>query len=191
MEYAKMRMDLGIGRKFMIVGGIAALIASIPAVPALSAEFNPAYPRIAARPHGTLIRNGAIDADSRHIAKHHVAILSTHRTWKLDGFDMATLPRHIKSYNPNVKLIKYMNANQLDPDAQEWIYKKISSELGGGGRGDWWKRTTTGSHIKGFSSNKYQINISLQTKPDKDGLQWPHWSAAGPVNRSALRRCDS
>jgi hypothetical protein len=116
-----------------------------------------------------------VDADSRHIAKHHVAILATYRTWKLGGFDMATLPAHIKSYNPNVKLFKYMNANQLDADAQDWIHEKLFSERGGGGNGDWWKRTTSGNRIPGTSSGKYQINVTLQTKPDKSGLQWPQW----------------
>jgi hypothetical protein len=177
MEYMTMRMDRGMGRKCLFVGAIAGFLSSIPAAPAQSADFNPAYPRIAARPHGTLVKKGAIDADSRHIAKHHVAILATHRTWRLDGFDMATLPAHIKSYNSQIKLIKYMNANQLDPGAQDWITKKLYAESGGGGRGDWWKRTTSGNHITGFGKNKYQINVSLQTKPDKAGLQWPQWFA--------------
>jgi hypothetical protein len=142
-------------------------------------NYNPPYPRIAARPHGTLLKSSAVDADSRHIAKHHVAILATHRTWKGGGFDMATLPDHIKSYNPDVRLFKYMNANQLgdgsEDSSQEWIRKKLSSERGLGGNGDWWKRTTSGNQIVGFTSGKYQINVTRQTKPDKNGLQWPQW----------------
>lgn len=175
MEYTKMRMDCGLGRKCLIVGGIAWFLTTIPVAPAQSADFNPAYPRIASRPHGTLISSSAVDADSRHIAKHHVAILATHRTWKGGGFDMATLPAHIKSYNPNVKLFKYMNANQLEADAKEWIHEKLFSERGGGGNGDWWKRTTSGNRILGGNTGKYQINLTLQTRPDKAGLQWPQW----------------
>src|SRR5688572_27936952 len=64
------------------------------------ADFNPSYPRLAARPHGTLLNSATTEADVRHIAKHHVAILATHRTWKGGGFDMATLPTYIKSFNP-------------------------------------------------------------------------------------------
>jgi hypothetical protein len=122
-----------------------------------------------------LIKDSAIDSDSRHIAKHHVAILATHRTWRRGGFDMATLPAHIKSYNPKVKLFKYMNANQLDENAPDWVHKKLYAENGGGGNGDWWKRTASGNLIKGFSAGKYQINLTSQTKADKSGLQWPGW----------------
>lgn len=179
MEYTKMRMDFGPGRKCLIVAGIAGFLASISALPAQSAEFNPAYPRIAGRAQGTFINSSAVDADARHVAKHHVAIVAMHRTWKGGGFDMATLPTHIKSYNPKVKLFKYMNANQINADGtdtvDDWIRKKLYSERGGGGNGDWWKRTTSGGHIKGFTAGKYQINVSLQTKPDKSGLQWPQW----------------
>jgi hypothetical protein len=157
----------------LLIAGAMACAAPI----AQAAEFNPAYPRIAGRPHGTLISSTAVDADSRHIAKHHIAILATHRTWKSGGYDMATLPAHIKSYNPNVKLIKYMNANQLDANAPEWVHEKIFDESGNGGRGDWWKRTTSGSRILGGSAGKYQINQTAQTKADRDGLQWPQWFA--------------
>ncbi len=73
-----------------------------------------------------LLNSSAVDADSRHIAKHHVAILATHRTWKGGGFDMATLPAHIKSYNPKVKLFKYMNANQLDADSS--AHRRLDSQ---------------------------------------------------------------
>jgi hypothetical protein len=142
-------------------------------------EFNPPYPRIAARPHGTLLNDSMVDSDSRHIAKHNVAILATYRTWKAGGLDMATLAAHIKSYNPKIQLIKYTNFNQLgdgeDNSNQEWIRKKLSSESGANGRGDWWKRTTAGDQIVGFTSGKYQINITRQTKPDSNGLQWPQW----------------
>jgi hypothetical protein len=176
VRYRKLRIDCGFVRKSLIVAAIACFQASFPAAPALAEAFNPAYPRMAARPHGTLISSSAVDADSRHIAKHHVAILATHRTWKGGGFDMATLPAHIKSYNPQVKLFKYLNANQLDgTGVQAWIPKKLYSERGGGGRGDWWKRTTSGNHINGFGAGKYQINVTLQTTPDKSGLQWPQW----------------
>jgi hypothetical protein len=175
MEYVTMRMNRGMGRRCLFVGAIAGFLSSIPTAPAQSADFNPAYPRIAARPHGTLLKSSELDADTRLNAKHHVSILATHRTWKLDGFDMATLPAHIKSYNPNIQLVKYMNANQLDDNAQKWIHDKLFSERGGGGNGDWWKRTTSGKQIAGTSAGKNQINITRQTKPDKDGLQWPHW----------------
>lgn len=176
----KMRIHCGIGRKCLIVGAIAWFQAVVPTTSAQAAEFNPAYPRIAARPHGTLLSSASVDADSRHIAKHHVAILATHRTWKGGGFDMATLPAHIKSYNPDVKLFKYVNATQLDDasganSAQDWIREKLYSERGGGRNGDWWKRTTSGNHIQGFGAGKYQINVTLQTTPDKSGLQWPQW----------------
>jgi hypothetical protein len=144
---------------------------------AQAADFNPAYPRIAGRPHGTLLGNTSVDSDSRHIAKHHVVILATHRTWKEDGYDMATLPAHIKSYNPDVKLFKYMNFNQLDAEAPDWVAEKLFSENGGGGNGDWWKRTTSGNRILGGSAGKYQINQTAQVKPDKNGLQWPQWFA--------------
>ena len=121
-----------------------------------------------------------MDADARHIAKHHVALIpSTHRTWKGGGFDLATLPAHIKSYNPQVKLFQYMNANQLCYRRQQCpgLDSSRSSipRRGGGGRGDWWKRTTSGNHISGFGAGKYQINVTLQTTPDKSGLQWPQW----------------
>ncbi len=147
MGYMMMRIDCGMGRKWLIGGAIAWFLASIPAALAQSTEFNPAYPRIAARPHGTLLGSSlsVVDADSRHIAMHQVAILATDRTWKGGGFDMATLPALIKSYNPNVKLFKYMNANQLDDDAPDWIRDKLYSERGGGGKGDWWKRTSSGN----------------------------------------------
>jgi hypothetical protein len=175
----KTRIDCEMVRKCLIVGAIAWFQASIPAAQAQTAEFNPAYPRIAARPHGTLLSSSAVDADSRHIAKHHVAILGTDRTWKGGGFDMATLPAYIKSYNSNVKLLKYMNANQLDGvsvnNNDAWILDKLYSERGGGRIGDWWKRTTAGNHINGNSAGKYQINVTLQTTPDKSGLQWPQW----------------
>jgi len=104
------RIDCGMGRKYLIVAAIASLQAFVPYGLA-RAEFNPAYPRIAARPHGTLQNSSAVDADSRHIAKHQVAILPTDRTWKMGGYDMATLPAHIKSYNANIKLLKYINFN--------------------------------------------------------------------------------
>ena len=168
--------DGGRIRKWLLV---VAIVCWQP--PSQAADFNPPYPRIAARPHGTLLSGSAVDADSRHIAKHHVAILATHRTWKSAGFDMATLPSHIKSYNPGVLLFKYMNFNQLgdgsDNSNQDWIRDKLFSENGGGGRGDWWKRTTSGQLIPGNAAGKYQINISLQTKPDKNGLQWSQWFA--------------
>jgi hypothetical protein len=94
---------------------------------------------------------------------------------------MATLPAHIKSYNPKILLFKYMNFNQLgdgsDNSNQEWIRDKLYSESGGGGKGDWWKRTTSGQQIAGNTAGKYQINISLQTKSDRNGLQWPQWFA--------------
>jgi hypothetical protein len=32
----------------------------------------------------------------------------------MGGYDMATLPAHIKSYNANIKLLKYMNFNQIE-----------------------------------------------------------------------------
>jgi hypothetical protein len=177
----KMNTDLRINhvnrRKWLLFGAVVCF--SLSAVQARSAEFNPAYPRIAARPHGTLLSSSAVDADSRHIAKHHVAILATHRTWKVGGFDMATLPGHIKSYNPNVQLFKYMNFNQLgdggDNSNQDWIRKKLESESGANGRGDWWKRTAAGSQIVGFTAGKYQINVTRQTKPDRNGLHWPQW----------------
>jgi hypothetical protein len=73
-----------------------------------------------------------------------------------------------------------MNANQLATggnNSQDWIVRKLYSEAGAGGRGDWWKRTTSGNHIPGFTAGKYQINVTLQTKPDKSGLQWPQWFA--------------
>ena len=145
------------------------------------ADFNPAYPRIAARPHGTLQNSSAVDSDSRHIALHQVAILAADRIWKMGGYDMATLPAHIKSYNPEIKLLKYMNFNQIELGGasldhnDDWIRVKLNSERGGGGRGDWWKRTTTAKQILGNESGKYQINITLQTTPDKSGLQWPQW----------------
>ncbi len=53
MDYMKMRIDCGMGRKGLIVGAIAGFLASIPAALAQSSEFNPTYPRIAGRPHGT------------------------------------------------------------------------------------------------------------------------------------------
>ena len=179
MRYRKLRIDCGFVRKSLIVAAIACFQASFPAAQALAEAFNPAYPRMASRALGTLGNSSAVDADSRHIAKHHVAlILATHRTWKGGGLDLATLPAHIKSYNPAVKLFQYMNANQMASggnSSQDWIRNKLYSESGGGGRGDWWKRTTSGSHIKGFDAGKYQINVTLQTKPDKNGLQWPQW----------------
>jgi hypothetical protein len=181
MDYVKMWIGRDLLRNCLIVGAFACGQISIPAAIAQQNNFNPSYPRIAARPHGTLVSSSAVEADSRHIAKHHVAILSTHRTWKGGGYDMATLPAHIKSYNPSVKLFKYLNANQLDGGAtnknEEWIRQKLYAESGGGGNGDWWKRTTSGSHIKGYGAGKNQINVSLQTKPDKSGQQWPQWFA--------------
>ena len=139
MGYRKLRIASGFVRKSLIVASIACFQATFPATPALAETFNPAYPRIASRPQGTLNKSSAVDADSRHIAKHHIALIpATHRTWKVGGFDLATLPAHIKSYNPNIKLLQYMNANQIDGpggySAQDWIRKKLYSERGGGGR---------------------------------------------------------
>jgi len=139
------------------------------------AGFNPPYPRIASRPHGTFLQSATTDADARHVAKHHVAILATHRTWRGGGFDMATIPAHIKSYNSGIKLFKYVNANQISPKDQAWIVEKLSKEKGGSGNGDWWKRTTTGQNIIGFSPDRWQVNVTPQTTPDADGLRWPQW----------------
>lgn len=170
---------LGMLPKCLILGAMALGFSAHPAR-AQQAEFNPTYPRIAARPHGTLLSSSAVDVDSRHIAKHHVAILATHRTWKGGGFDMATLPAHIKSYNSKIKLFKYVNANQLDGASssnknEDWVRAKLYAEKGGGRNGDWWKRTSSGSHIKGYGAGKYQVNVSVQTTPDKSGLHWPQW----------------
>src|SRR5687767_8832372 len=140
-------------------------------------NFNPPFPRIASRPHGTFLKSETTEADARHVAKHHIAILATHRTWKGGGFDMATLPAHIKSYNPKIKLIKYTNANQEDYSTatEKWIRDKLYRESGSGGKGDWWKRTPTGDHITGFEDGKGQINTTLQTTPDAKGLRWHEW----------------
>jgi hypothetical protein len=168
-------------RTFLVVCALVSLQVAPSSATAGPDNFNPPYPRIASRPHGTLINGTSVDTDARHIAKHHVAILATHRTWKQDGFDMATLPAFIKGFNPDIKLLKYMNANQLevadgDDNARDWVREKLYDERGGNGRGDWWKRTTSGSHING-PKNKYQINVTLQTSPDNAGLRWPQWFA--------------
>jgi hypothetical protein len=179
MRTTEFQQGCGIGPKFLIGVVFTCCQLAIPAALAQWDNYNPAYPRIAARPHGTLLSSSAVDADSRHIAKHHVAILATHRTWKLGGFDMATLPAHIKSYNSSIKLFKYVNANQFESNNAnanlDWIRKKLYAESGGNGNGDWWKRTTGGALISGSESGKHQVNVTLQTKPDKSGLQWPQW----------------
>ena len=144
-------------------------------------DLNPPYPRLASRPHGTFLTDSrsAIEADARHVAKHHVAIMPTHRTWSMAGFDLATLPGYIKSFNPKVILIKYTNANQFAHSGNNgWIKEKLSSEKGGSGRGDWWKRNASGEAITGFDSEgSWQVNISLQTTPDRNGLRWMQWWA--------------
>jgi hypothetical protein len=181
MRKTKFHKECGGGRKYLFGFVLTCLQLAVPAAHAQWDNYNPAYPRIAARPHGTLLSGSAVDTDSRHIAKHHVAILATHRTWRLGGYDMATLPAHIKSYNSNVKLFKYLNANQFEKNGGttnlDWIRKKLYDESGGGGNGDWWKRTTSGGHIAGSESNKLQVNVTLQTKADGSGLQWPQWFA--------------
>lgn len=169
-----------IGFPVLLAVAVAVGAWGIDPAAAQQATYNPPYPRMASRPHGTLTGSSAVDADSRHIAKHHVAILATHRTWQSGGFDMATLPAHIKSYNPSIKLFKYVNANQFDGSGggssnDNWIREKLTSERGGNGNGDWWKRTTSGSQIEGFSKGKYQTNVTMQTSPDRDGLRWPQW----------------
>jgi hypothetical protein len=55
------------------------------------------------------------------------------------------------------------------------VREKLYDERGGGGRGDWWKRTTSGNHIAGSGGGRYQINVTLQTTPDNSGLRWPQW----------------
>ena len=151
------------------------------------AVFNPPYPRIAARPHGTLTNYtsaSAFDADARHIAKHQVAILAGNRwtTWANGAYNLATLPAYIKQYNPNIKLLKYTNSNQQESNAtvggnEQILNNKLNSERGGGGNGDWWKRTTSGANINGFAGTKLQINITQQTRADAAGLHWPQWFA--------------
>jgi hypothetical protein len=118
-------------------------------------------------------------------------------TWGTNT-NLQTLPALIKGFNPDVKIVKYHNAQQQNIDSanEQWIMDKLSNSTGGGGNDDWWLTSTahTNAHDVGTvgttsTTNHYfggagqsksfqlRINPTLKTSVDANGFRWPQWFA--------------
>jgi hypothetical protein len=140
------------------------------------ASPNPAFPRIASRPHGAFedgISQTTLAAQAEAVSRFQVVILSGVRASKWgNGYTLTTLPGYIKSFNPDVTLIKYTNAQQKNTDATAtWILDKISRE-------NWWLTEASGNYVLGYAkSSQRRVNPTLRTDADSAGMRHPQWFA--------------
>lgn len=139
-------------------------------------SLNPPYPRIASRPHGAFddgISQATLASQAEIVSRFHVVIMSGSRGSKWgNGYTLTTLPAYIKSFNPDVKLIKYTNAQQKNTSmTAPWILDKLSRE-------NWWLVDGNGNYVLGYAkSTQRRVNPTLRTRTDSSGLRHPQWFA--------------
>ena len=139
-------------------------------------SLNPPYPRIASRPHGAFedgISQATLESQAKAVSRFHVVIMPGVRTSKWgNGYTLTTLPAYIKTFNPDVKLIKYTNAQQKNTDGTAaWILDKLEKDK-------WWLLNGSGSYVSGYAkSTQRRVNPSMRTSADSSGLRHPQWFA--------------
>jgi hypothetical protein len=171
-----MNISIRAPRALLILACVSAGLLLGPNASGQGPSFNPPFPRIASRPHGAFesgISQSTLEDQAEIVSRFHVAILSGVRTSKWgNGYNLTTLPSYIKSFNPDIKLIKYTNAQQKNTSAtSQWILNKMNSE-------DWWLKDAGGQLVSGYAhSSQRRINPTLRTKADANGLRHPDWFA--------------
>lgn len=169
-----------------LIRGVASVLFLLCTSPVLAEQFNPPYPRIAAHAMG----GGWYKADSTSearlelISRFHIANLGLQRRWTNNGYNTATLTRKLKTLNPEIRLFhvaSLVQAENIDLTSYSHYYikKKIESEKGPNGIGDWWLYKPDGSHIFGWGNreNLWRINFLETVTPDRFGRTFPQWYA--------------
>lgn len=149
---------------------------------AQTTSLDPPFPRLAAGQIGGWEKYD--ETRIRNIAKHDVAVLGLWREWSGGGYTVTTLPAHIKSLNPNIKLANYTIVHEVNPNYFPAIHKKITGEKGANGTGDWYLRDANGNHTSSWPET-YRINHSSLVTPDANGQRFPQWFARDWYNTLA------
>ena len=146
------------------------------------------YPRLA----GMLIgdpKNYDDPAYQDRIARLDLAILGMYDGWSGDGGSSpAEAVAEIKARNPRILLGNYTVMTEVrrrhDP-ATSYLRRKLQSEAGPHGVGDWWAYDAAGRHTdwSGGAYDAWDTNLTRFTTPDADGEHWPQWLAGADYKR--------
>lgn len=122
-------------------------------------------------------------AYQRQIAKLDVAVLGMYEGWSEGGKTPAQVVRQIKALNPDIRLGNYTIMTEVTNDASDTatahLRAKLASGVGRGGVRDWWAYDAAGRHTdwSGGDYGSWDTNLTLLTRPDRNGDWWPQWLA--------------
>lgn len=175
-----------------LLAGLAPAAGSKASIDAAAAPDRPAgalsYPRLA----GMLIgdpKNYDDPAYQARIARLDLAILGIYDGWSGDGGSSpAEAVAEIKTRNPRILLGNYTVMTEVrrrgDP-ATSYLRRKLQSEAGPHGVGDWWAYDADGRHTdwSGGDYGAWDTNLTRFTTPDVHGERWPQWLAGSDYDR--------
>ena len=146
-------------------------------------NYNPPFPRLATSQGGTAKPYSADRLEM--MARFNWAFTAAWRQMTtLDGYNIATLPTHLKSLSGEFKVFMYANPMQTFHSEPLWefVKNKISSErsivVPGRPTRDWWLRDADGTiKVSTWSSALWRINHTSSITPDSNGLIYPQWYA--------------
>lgn len=140
-------------------------------------RFKTTYPRIATAHAVNQFFERYIDP----LYRVDLAILGFDKGWRHGALTENEIVEAIRRKNPRILIGQYSLLNEVmipyhDPRVLADVYRKIESERGPKGVGNWWARTADGEYI-GVYRNSRSINITANVTPDSKGRTYPEWLA--------------
>jgi hypothetical protein len=109
------------------------------------------------------------------LAKADWIIFGFYEGWNINGLSIGDVISNIKAMNPDLVAANYSNPSAVRDEATT-MAKKLQSERGPNGIGDWWGYDGNGNRLRWMSS-AYHVNYTNLVTPDANGDRWPQWRA--------------
>jgi hypothetical protein len=158
---------------------VAALVVMAMGAPAFGASgtTGDTFPRLGGIQIGGWASGHDVQRLDR-IARLDIAIINLFVGHNIDGYSIADITSYLKKQNPNLKLLQYVNTNEVHPTRAMWepITSKMAAEKGPNGIGDWFARNAAGENV-GHWKNTWMLNITDYVTPDANGQIAPQWVA--------------
>lgn len=127
-------------------------------------------------------------AQQAAIAKLDLAVLGMYFGWKRNGKTPLQATTEIRARNPNIRLANYTvmtETSNVAGGASDLLFKKLSSEKGPNGVGDWWAYDKDGVHSDWAQGQfgAWDTNLTMLTTPDANGDRYPQWLAKADYER--------